>query len=75
MEWIKTDDALPKTATSVLIWDSGYRECVIASIENCYNRFFPEHPRYGELMWLCYDEWIPLDHVKYWMPMPEGPEE
>ena len=67
MSWISTDDELPREDDSVLVWDA-----VDKAIKIDHTCICRENPDGYVWCGMLVDEY---QNIKYWMPLPEEPDE
>jgi len=70
MKWIKCSKELPEPGKEILVWfDDKVAPAHLIS-------FGREYPR---LNWSIdsgdYEDWLDLDNITHWMPLPEGPKD
>ena len=63
--WISVKDRLPEDDRDVLVYDSRNKEIIIAS----YNSDYKEWDNFYN-----YYDYLPVDVITYWQPLPELPE-
>lgn len=63
--WISVKDRLPEDDRDVLVYDSRNKEIIIASYNSNYDEW--------DNLYNYYD-YLPVDAITYWQPLPELPE-
>lgn len=66
-QWRRVEDELPKAEQDVFVavaWGNGYSYgyAWLSTLSN------------GTLRWYSHDDYLHLDYIRYWMPIPEPPK-